>query len=51
LTLLFYVVIVPAGVVMRLAGRDVLAMKFDRRLESYRTMSRKAPPTNMDRPY
>ena len=35
LTVLFYVVLTPPGLVLRLFGKDVLDQKFDKRLESY----------------
>ena len=35
LTVLFYVVLTPTGLVLRLFGKDVLDQKFDKRRESY----------------
>ena len=35
LTVLFYVVLTPTGLVLRLFGKDVLDQKFDKRQESY----------------
>ena len=35
LTVLFYVVLTPTGLVLRLFGKDILDKKFDKRRESY----------------
>jgi len=35
LTVLFYVVLTPAGLALRLFGKDILNKKFDKRRESY----------------
>ena len=35
LTVLFYVVLTPTGLVLRLFGKDILNEKFDKRRESY----------------
>ena len=35
LTVLFYVVLTPTGLVLRLFGKDILDEKFDKRRESY----------------
>jgi len=35
LTVLFYIVLTPTGLVLRLFGKDVLDQKFDKRQESY----------------
>lgn len=35
LAVIFYLVITPVALVLRLAGRDALALRFDRRLPSY----------------
>jgi hypothetical protein len=42
LGLLFYCAIAPLGIVMRLAGKDPLRLKFDRAAESY--WIRREPP-------
>lgn len=48
LGLIFYVVIVPTGLVMRMAGRDVLRRKRDRAAASYWQPSAPAvPPSSM----
>ena len=35
LTVLFYVILTPTGLVLRLFGKDILDKKFDKRRESY----------------
>ncbi|MGH7907616.1 MAG: SxtJ family membrane protein [Candidatus Binataceae bacterium] len=51
LTILFYAVLLPTGIIMRALGRDPMARQLDRNLDSYRVPSRKRPPESMDRPF
>jgi hypothetical protein len=51
LTFIFYVIVMPIGLAMRLFGRDPMARRFEPARESYRVASRKAPPVSMDRPF
>ncbi len=51
LTLIFYVIVMPIGLVMRLFGRDPMARGFEPDRGSYRVESRKAPAASMDRPF
>jgi Saxitoxin biosynthesis operon protein SxtJ len=51
LAMMFFLWVVPAGIVMRLLGRDKLGSRFDGGLESYRVAGRKRPPESMERPY
>jgi Saxitoxin biosynthesis operon protein SxtJ len=51
LTLLFAITIVPAGLMMRLFGRDRMARKLDPNCPSYRVPSRQRPDKDMERPY
>ncbi len=51
LTIVFYAIITPVGVVMRLCGRDMMRRRFDPDCASYRVPSRQAPPSTMDRPF
>jgi hypothetical protein len=51
LALLFYVVVTPMGLVMRLIGRDPMARKFEPRASSYRTASRRIPIRSLERPF
>lgn len=51
LLLLFYLVITPMALVMRLAGRDPLQRRFDPGATSYRVECRAASPEQMEKPY
>jgi hypothetical protein len=51
LALLFYLVVTPMGLVMRLMGRDPMARKFEPQAQSYRTPSRRIPIRSLERPF
>jgi hypothetical protein len=51
LTLLFYVVVVPTGLVMRLLGRDPMRRRIDPGAQTYRVPSRKQPERAMEKPF
>jgi hypothetical protein len=51
LSLIFFLLIVPAGLVMRLFGRDKLGRRFVPELDSYRVQSRKRSSESMEKPY
>ncbi len=51
LGLVFFVVITPVALVMKLIGRDAMARKFDADAKSYRVESRRVPAKNLERPY
>lgn len=51
LSVMFFLLVVPAGLVMRLLGRDKLALRFDPEAESYRISSRQRSPQSMEKPY
>jgi len=51
LTIIFYIIVLPTGLVMRAFGRDPMARGFEPGRESYRVPSRKAPARSMDRPF
>jgi hypothetical protein len=51
LTLLFAITIVPAGLMMRLFGRDRMARKLDPDCASYRVPSHQRPDKDMERPF
>jgi len=44
LAAVFYLVLTPLGLVMRICGRDKLKLKFARQAETYWTRRRPAPP-------
>ena len=47
----FFLVFLPAGLVMRVFGRDPLARRFDRSAASYRTPSRRPDRDSLQRPF
>jgi Saxitoxin biosynthesis operon protein SxtJ len=51
LTIIFYIIVLPTGLIMRAMGRDPMARGFEPERESYRVPSRKAPARSMDRPF
>lgn len=51
LGIVFFLVIVPFALVMKLIGRDAMARRFDERATSYRVPSRQAPPKHMEKPF
>ena len=51
LGLLFFVVMTPVALVLRLLARDSMARRFDRASESYRTTSRPLPQRHIERPF
>ncbi|MEM1190621.1 MAG: SxtJ family membrane protein [Pseudomonadota bacterium] len=51
LTTLFFVIFLPAGLVMRLLGRDPLRRRFDPSTESYLEKSESRDVSHMDDPF
>ena len=51
LGVVFYVVILPFGLALRLRRRDSLHRKWDHDLQSYRVKSRVASPIDMEKPF
>ena len=51
LGVVFYVVILPFGLVFRLRGRDSLYRKWDHELQSYRVKSSVASRLDMEKPF
>ena len=51
LGVVFFVVIFPVALVMKLVRHDPMARKFDDKAETYRVPSRKALPDSMERPF
>lgn len=51
LSILFYLVILPVGLVMRLAGHDPMARSVNREQRSYRVASTVPPKNHVERPY
>ena len=51
LALLFYLMFVPTGFIIRLFGKDAMSRKFNKNAESYRVPSKRASPENLERPF
>lgn len=51
LGLVFFVMITPLSILMRTFGRDTMARKLDKSLESYRVASVKPPLKNLEKPF
>ena len=51
LTIIYTLLIVPTGVVMRLWGRDRMGQRFDREAVSYRVVSRKRAAQDLEHPF
>lgn len=51
LGILFYLMFLPIGLVMRLLGNDPMKRKLDKSLASYRVISEDAEKDNVERPY
>jgi hypothetical protein len=51
MAVLFYVIIMPLGIMMRLFGSDPMARKFDAQAQSYRINKTPQPKDHMETPY
>jgi len=51
LTLLYYIVIVPTGVMLRMTGKDMMRLKVEREAETYRVQRGKREASHMLRQY
>jgi Saxitoxin biosynthesis operon protein SxtJ len=51
LTLLYYLIIVPIGVILRAIGSDPMRRKLDRGAQTYRIPRTKRPPAHLRRQY
>jgi len=51
LGILFYLIFLPIGAVMRLFGKDPMQRKLDSQLSSYRVTSENDEKSNVERPY
>ena len=51
LAVVFYVVMLPMGLIMRAMGKDPLMRRFDKDAGSYRVDSKAAHKNHMERPY
>lgn len=51
LGIVYFGVISPMALVMRVAGRDPMARRFDKKIQSYRIPSRKVTREHMEKPF
>jgi len=51
LGLVFYLVVWPIGIVIRLRGQDPMRRTLDSHAASYRILRQKVPPTDMTKPF
>jgi len=51
LGIMFYTVLLLAGWLMKLAGKDPMARRFDKRASSYRVPSQVRPADHLERPF
>jgi hypothetical protein len=47
----FFVIIFPMGIVMRLIGRDPMLRKLDKNIRTYRIPSKATTPNNLEKPF
>ena len=47
----FYIVLTPMGLIMRLGGKDAMARRLDDKVASYRIKSTAAPPNRVEKPF
>jgi len=51
LGIIFFLLITPMGMIMRLRGKDPLQRCYDKNIDSYRKISIVSPPQHMEKPY
>ena len=51
MSIVFYGLFMPMGLLMRLFGKDAMARKLDSNVESYRVESKMSPVKNLERPF
>lgn len=51
LGIVFYVLVFPTGLILRLRGRDPMHRKFEKDRKTYRVRSRQWPPDQMQKPF
>jgi len=51
LAIVYFLVITPMGIVMRLLGKDPMRRELDRNVASYRVISKVAARNHVERPY
>jgi hypothetical protein len=51
LSIVFFIMLTPMALIMKLLKRDTMARKFDFQVETYRISSKIYPSTGMEKPY
>ena len=51
LAVLFYFIVFPMGLVMKVLGKDPMKRKFDTELEGYRILSDTRPESSLEKPF
>jgi len=51
LAIFFYVILMPVGMMMRMAGKDPMARRFDAQIKSYRIVKEPQLKEHMETPY
>jgi hypothetical protein len=51
LAIMFYLIFLPAGIIMRIFGKDPMARKLDKTSNSYRIQSQTVEKDHIERPY
>ena len=51
LSIVFFIILTPMALIMKLFNRDTMARKFDFQVESYRVSSKIYPSSSMEKPY
>jgi hypothetical protein len=51
LSIVFFIILTPMALIMKLFNRDTMARKFDFQVESYRVSSKIYPSSGMEKPY
>lgn len=51
LGLVFYIMVLPMGLIMRMFGKDPMARKYDKSVSSYRVKTVNEPKERLEKPY
>jgi heme/copper-type cytochrome/quinol oxidase subunit 4 len=51
LSVIYFAIITPIGMILRLSGKDAMNRKYDSQAKSYRIQSKQAQPQDMERPF
>lgn len=51
LGLVFYILVLPMGLIMRMFGNDPMARKYDKSVSSYRVKTMSEPKDRLEKPY